>query len=41
MIVMFVMTAMMGVAIGARALIARFIGMKQPDDAVRVARQAF
>jgi putative MATE family efflux protein len=41
MIVMFVMTAMMGVAIGARALIARFIGMKQPDDAVRVAIQAF
>jgi putative MATE family efflux protein len=41
MIVMFVMTAMMGVAIGARALIARFIGMKQPMDAVRVARQAF
>jgi putative MATE family efflux protein len=41
MIVMFVMTAMMGVAIGARALIARFIGMKQPNDAVRVARQAF
>jgi putative MATE family efflux protein len=41
MIVMFVMTAMMGVAIGTRALIARFIGMKQPMDAVRVARQAF
>jgi putative MATE family efflux protein len=41
MIVMFVMTAMMGVAIGARALIARFIGMKQPLEAVRVARQAF
>lgn len=40
-IVMFIMTAMMGVAIGARALIARFIGMKQPADAVRVARQAF
>ena len=40
-IVMFVMTAMMGVAIGARALIARFIGMKQPNEAVRVARQAF
>lgn len=41
MIVMFIMTAMMGVAIGARALIARFIGMKQPNEAVRVARQAF
>ncbi len=41
MVVMFVMTAMMGIGIGARALIARFIGMKQPDDAVRVARQAF
>jgi len=41
MIVMFIMTAMMGVAIGARALIARFIGMKQPGEAVRVARQAF
>ncbi|MBN2420025.1 MAG: MATE family efflux transporter, partial [Deltaproteobacteria bacterium] len=40
-IVMFIMTAMMGVAIGARALIARFIGMKQPNEAVRVARQAF
>lgn len=40
-VVMFVMTAMMGVAIGARALIARFIGMKRPMDAVRVARQAF
>lgn len=41
MIVMFVMTSMMGISIGARALIARFIGMKQPLDAVRVARQAF
>ncbi len=41
MIVMFVMTVMMGVSIGARALIARFIGMKQPLEAVRVARQAF
>ncbi len=41
MIVMFIMTVMMGVAIGARALIARFIGMKQPFEAVRVARQAF
>jgi putative MATE family efflux protein len=41
MVVMFVMTAMMGVAIGARALIARFIGMKQPGEAVRVAMQAF
>jgi len=41
MVVMFVMTAMMGVSIGARALIARFIGMKQLMDAVRVARQAF
>ncbi len=40
-IVMFVMTAMMGIGIGARALIARFIGMKRPDDAVRAARQAF
>lgn len=40
-IVMFVMTAMMGVAIGSRALIARFIGMKEPMNAVRVARQAF
>lgn len=41
MIVMFIMTVMMGVAIGARALIARFIGMKQPNEAVRVARQSF
>ena len=40
-VVMLVMTAMMGVAIGARALIARFIGMKEPMNAVRVARQAF
>ena len=40
-IVMLVMTAMMGVAIGARALIARFIGMKENMNAVRVARQAF
>ena len=40
-IVMFIMTAMMGVAIGARALIARFMGKKQPNEAVRVARQAF
>lgn len=40
-VVMLVMTAMMGVAIGARALIARFIGMKEPLNAVRVARQAF
>lgn len=41
MVVMFVMTAMMGVAIGARALIARFTGMKNTIDAVRVARQSF
>jgi putative MATE family efflux protein len=41
MVVMFIMTVMMGVAIGARALIARFIGMKRVLDAVRVARQAF
>ncbi|NLA74332.1 MAG: hypothetical protein GX846_02450 [Deltaproteobacteria bacterium] len=40
-IVMFIMTAMMGIAIGTRALIARFIGMRLPDDAVRVAMQAF
>lgn len=40
-VVMFVMTSMMGIGIGARALIARFIGMKKPKDAVRVARQAF
>ncbi|MFC1495019.1 MATE family efflux transporter [Thermodesulfobacteriota bacterium] len=40
-IVMVVMTAMMGIAIGSRALIARFIGMKESMGAVRVARQAF
>ncbi len=40
-VVMFIMTAMMGVSIGTRALIARFIGMKEPVNAIRVARQSF
>ncbi|MBI2979465.1 MAG: hypothetical protein HYY41_01320, partial [Chloroflexi bacterium] len=36
-----VMTALQGLAMGARALIARFIGAGDNEGAVHVARQAF
>lgn len=41
MAVMFGMAAMMGLAQGARAIIARFIGRGDPEGANHVARQAF
>ena len=41
MVVMFVMSLLMGLSMGARALVARAIGRKDMDDAVNTARQSF
>lgn len=40
-IVMFVLSVMMGLAVGVRAMVARFVGAGDVDGASRVARQGF
>jgi putative MATE family efflux protein len=41
MVVMFMMSAMMGLAVGTRAMIARFVGSNDAEGANNAARQAF
>jgi putative MATE family efflux protein len=41
MVVMFMMSAMMGLAVGTRAMVARFVGADDAEGASNAARQAF
>jgi Na+-driven multidrug efflux pump len=41
MVVMFMMSAMMGLAVGTRAMVARYVGANDADGANNAARQAF